>query len=297
VAQVSDQLQAGLLGESTTDLRLSDRLIPIRVRYPDSFRGQENNIRQFPIVAASKQVVPLNALATIGPERGQNALLRENQRLMIVLTARLENRDLGSAIADVKKVLAGYKFPIGYTYEIGGQYESQQSSFRDLLYVLGLALAAVFTVLVIQFRAFLPALIIISAAPMSLIGVFLLLLITGTPLNVSSFMGIILMVGLVVKNGIILFEYYERLHGTMSVTDALVQAGRIRLRPILMTTLCTLFGLLPLALGIGSGAELQKPLAIAVIGGLTVSTLITLVAIPVFYSAARQLGSQDKSAV
>jgi len=297
VAQVSDQLQAGLLGDSTTDFRLSDRLIPIRVRYADSFRGQENNIRQFPIVTANKQVIPLESLASIGTIRGQNELLRENQRLMIVLTARLENRDLGSAIADVKKILANYKFPVGYTYEIGGQYESQQSSFRDLLFVLGLALAAVFTVLVIQFRAFLPALVIISAAPMSLIGVFLLLLVTGTTLNVSSFMGIILMVGLVVKNGIILFEYYERLHGTMSVTDALVQAGRIRLRPILMTTLCTLFGLLPLALGIGSGAELQKPLAIAVIGGLTVSTLITLVAIPVLYSAAREFGSRKESSV
>src|SRR5262249_31773033 len=266
-----------------------------RVRYPDSFRGQENNIRQFPILATNKQIVPLESLATVATVRGQNELLRENQRLMVVLTARLESRDLGSAIADVKKVLAEYKFPVGYTYEIGGQYESQQSSFRDLLFVLGLALAAVFTVLVIQFRAFLPALVIISAAPMSLIGVFLLLLITGTPLNVSSFMGITLMVGLVVKNGIILFEYYERLHGTMSVTDALIKAGRIRLRPILMTTLCTLFGLLPLAFGIGSGAELQKPLAIAVIGGLTVSTLITLVLIPVLYSAARQIESQEKA--
>jgi multidrug efflux pump subunit AcrB len=265
------------------------------VRYPDTFRGQENNIRQYPILAGNKQVVPLESLARIGTVRGQNELLRENQRLMVVLTARLENRDLGGAITDVKKVLADYKFPVGYTYEIGGQYESQQTSFHDLLSVLGLALAAVFVVLVIQFRAFLPALVIISAAPLSLIGVFLLLLITGTPLNVSSFMGIILMVGLVVKNGIILFEYYERLHGTMSVTDALVQAGRIRLRPILMTTLCTLFGLLPLALGIGSGAELQKPLAIAVIGGLTVSTIITLVVIPVFYSAARQLGSHEKA--
>lgn len=290
VDQVSQQVQAGLLGDSTTDFRLSDRLIPIRVRYPDTFRGQENNIRQFPIVTPARQVVPLDSLADISQQRGQNELLRENQRLMVVLTARLENRDLGSAMSDVKKVLADYKFPVGYTYEIGGQYESQQSSFRDLLFVLALALGAVFTVLVIQFRAFLPALVIMSAAPLSMIGVFLLLLITGTPLNVSSFMGIILMVGLVVKNGIILFEYYERLHGTMSVTDALVQAGRIRVRPILMTTLCTLFGLLPLALGIGSGAELQKPLAIAVIGGLTISTLITLVVIPVFYSSARQLG-------
>lgn len=288
VDQVSQQLRAGLLGDAPTDLRQSDRLVPIRIRYTDEFRYDENRVRQFPLIAANKQVVTLQSVATIARERGQNQLLRENQRLMIVLTGRLENRDLGSAIADVKKVLGEAKLPVGYTYEIGGQYETQQSSFRELLSVLGLALAAVFTVLVIQFRAFLPALVIISAAPLSLIGVFLLLLITGTPLNVSSFMGIILMVGLVVKNGIILFEYYERLHGSMSVTDALIQAGRIRLRPILMTTLCTLFGLLPLALGIGSGAELQRPLAIAVIGGLTVSTLVTLVAIPVFYSLAKR---------
>jgi CzcA family heavy metal efflux pump len=286
VDQVSQQLRAGLLGDSPTDLRQSDRLIPIRLRYTDRFRFDENSVRQFPLIAANRQVIPLQSIATVGRERGQNQLLRENQRLMVVLTARLEDRDLGSAIADVKRVLAAAKLPVGYTYDIGGQYESQQSSFRDLLSVLGLALAAVFTVLVIQFRAFLPALVIISAAPLSLVGVFILLLVTGTPLNVSSFMGIILMVGLVVKNGIILFEYYERLHGSMSVTDALIQAGRIRLRPILMTTLCTLFGLLPLALGIGSGAELQRPLAIAVIGGLTVSTFVTLVAIPVFYSSA-----------
>jgi len=295
VEQVARQVQAGLLGDSPTALRQADRLIPIRIRYPDEFRFNEQNLRQFPLLAANKQVVPLGSLATIEKARGHNQLLRENQRLMVVLTARLRNRDLGSAVAEVKKVLASSHLPIGSTYEIGGQYESQQSSFRDLLFVLGLALAAVFTVLIIQFRAFLPALIIISAAPMSMIGVFLLLLITGTPLNVSSFMGIILMVGLVVKNGIILFEYFERLHahGDLSVGDALVQAGRIRLRPILMTTLCTLFGLLPLALGIGSGAELQRPLAIAVIGGLSISTFITLVLMPVFYAAARRQRSGD----
>jgi CzcA family heavy metal efflux pump len=288
VDQVSLQVQTGLLGSSTTELRQSDRLVPIRVRYSDEFRFQEQNIRQFPILTPAKQVVPLESLATIGKDRGQNELLRENQRMMVTLTARLENRDLGSAIADVRKVLSATSLPVGYVYEIGGQYESQQSSFRELLFVLGLALAAVFAVLVIQFRAFTPALVIISAAPLSMAGVFLLLLITGTPLNVSSFMGIILMVGLVVKNGIILFEYYERLHGTQSVTEALVQAGRIRVRPILMTTLCTLFGLLPLALGIGSGAELQKPLAIAVIGGLSLSMLVTLVIMPVLYATVRR---------
>jgi multidrug efflux pump subunit AcrB len=294
VDQVSQQIKDGLLGDASTELRRSDRLIPIRIRYPDSFRYQEQNLHQYPIITPSKQMVPLESLATIARDRGQNELLRENQRLMVVLTARLENRDLGSAIGDVKKVLASAKLPVGYTYEIGGQYESQQSSFRDLMFVLGLALAAVFTVLVIQFRAFLPALIIISAAPLSMIGVFILLLLTGTPLNVSSFMGIILMVGLVVKNGIILFEYFERERGKLSVADALIQAGRIRLRPILMTTLCTLFGLLPLALGIGSGAELQKPLAIAVIGGLSVSMIVTLVIMPVLYSAVR--GGESPSA-
>jgi len=288
VDQVSQQVRAGLLGDSSTDLRRSDRLIPIRIRYPDDFRYREQSIRQFPVLTPNKQVVSLESLATITQDRGQNQLLRENQRLMVVLTARLENRDLGGAIGDVKKLLASVSLPVGYTYEIGGQYESQQSSFRDLLFVLGMAVAGVFTVLVVQFRSFLPALIIISAAPLSMIGVFFLLLITGTPLNVSSFLGIILMVGLVVKNGIILFEYFERLHGKLSVADALIQAGRIRLRPILMTTLCTLFGLLPLALGIGSGAELQKPLAIAVMGGLSLSMGVTLVIMPVAYAAARR---------
>ena len=288
VDQVSQQVRDGLLGDSSTDLRRSDRLIPIRIRYPDDFRYQEQNIRQYPVLIPTKQIVPLESLAHISKDRGQNELLRENQRLMVVLTARLENRDLGSAIADEKRLLTSEKLPVGYTYEIGGQYESQQSSFRDLLFVLGLAIAAVFTVLVIQFRAFLPSLVIISAAPLSMVGVFFLLLLTKTPLNVSSLMGIVLMVGLVVKNGIILFEYYERLHGKLSVADALVQAGRIRLRPILMTTLCTLFGLLPLAFGLGSGAELQKPLAIAVIGGLSVSMLVSLVIMPVLYSVARR---------
>jgi len=146
---------------------------------------------------------------------------------------------------------------------------------------------------VIQFRAFLPALIIMSAAPLSVLGVFAMLLATGTALNVSSFMGIILMVGLVVKNGIILFDYVHKLweEQGMPLAEALVAAGKIRVRPILMTTLCTLFGLFPLALGLGSGAELQKPLALAVIGGLTVSTFITLLVMPALYSLLERRSS------
>jgi len=202
------------------------------------------------------------------------------------MTGQLENRDLGSVVDDVKDVMNKVQLPVGYTYEIGGQYESQQSAFHDLLYVLFLALGAIFIVLVVQFRSFAPSLIIISAAPLSLVGVFAMLLVTQTALNVSSFMGIILMVGLVVKNGIILFEYVHNLweEDKMPLFEALVQAGKIRIRPILMTTLATLFGLLPLALGLGSGAELQKPLALAVIGGLFLSTFITLLIMPVLFS-------------
>jgi len=297
VDQVSQQVSSGLLGNTATDLRLSDRTIGIRVRFPDGFRYNYDDVRQFPIVTPGKQVVPVSALARIDQTRSQNQLLRENGRLMVSLTARLENRDLGSAVRDVKRALGEINFPVGTSYEIGGLYESQQSSFHDLLSVLGLALAAVFIVLVIQFRAFAPSLIILSAAPLSLLGVFGMLLLTGTALNVSSFMGIILMVGLVVKNGIILFEYVHVLWEDrgLPLNEALVQAGKIRVRPILMTTLCTLFGLLPLALGLGSGAELQKPLALAVIGGLSLSTFITLLVMPVLYSLLER--KRERSAI
>lgn len=284
--QVTAQVSAGLLGLTDTQLREADRTVDIRVRFPDSFRYNYANVLQYPILTPAKQIVPLTSLATVDQVNGEAELQRENQRLMVELTARLENRDLGSGIRDVQKMMDGISLPTGTTYEIGGQYESQQDSFRQLLSVLGLALGAVFVVLVIQFREFRPALIILSAAPLSLVGVFAMLFVTGTALNVSSFMGIILMVGLVVKNGIILFEYVHKLwkEEGMRLSEALVAAGKIRVRPILMTTLATLFGLLPLALGLGSGAELQKPLALAVIGGLLLSTFLTLLLMPVLYS-------------
>jgi multidrug efflux pump subunit AcrB len=200
---------------------------------------------------------------------------------MVPITGRLEGRDMGSVIGDVKNVLAEERLPVGYTTAIGGQYESQQESFRSLLLVLAIAILLVFGLLIAQFRRVTAAIVIMSAAPLSLAGAFGLLLLTGTPLNVSSFMGLILLVGLIVKNGIILIDYADRLESTgLDRRTALVRAGAVRLRPILMTTLCTLFGLLPLALGLGAGAELQKPLAIAVIGGLAVSTIVTLIFVP-----------------
>jgi CzcA family heavy metal efflux pump len=290
--EVSTQLADGLLGDVATEVRRADRLIDLRIRYPDAYRFNPAWIREYPLVTpagAPGAIVPLSAVAEVVPVEGAAQLHREDLKQMVPITARLEGRDMGSAIADVKRLLASEKLPSGYTTEIGGQYESQQSSFRSLLVVLTIAVLLVFGLLVAQFRRFTAAMVIMSAAPLSLVGAFGLLLVTRTPLNVSSFMGLILLIGLVVKNGIILIDYADRLAGQdVEPREALVRAGAIRLRPILMTTLCTLFGLLPLALGLGAGAELQKPLAIAVIGGLSVSTIVTLVFVPTLMSLMPQ---------
>jgi len=220
---------------------------------------------------------------------GQGELRRENLRPMAVVSGRLEGRDLGSAVAEIQANLDKLALPIGYTYEIGGQYQAQGQAFRELLMVFALGVVLVFMILVVQFQAWLPAILILLAAPLSLGGALLLLRLTGTDLNVSSAMGLILLVGLVVKNGIVLIDYAHHLRDEgMPFTEALEIAGRVRLRPILMTTLCTLFGLLPLALGFGAGAELQRPLALAVIGGLALSTFVTLYLVPLAYRALRR---------
>src|SRR5947208_9206332 len=190
--------------------------------------------------------------------------------------------------------MASVKLPVGYTIEVGGQYQSQREAFGQLLLVLGIAASLVLVILVVEFRSFTPALLILAAAPLSFGGALLMLLLTRTELNVSSAMGFILLIGLVVKNGIVMIDYAHHLHaGGKPFREAVAEAARIRLRPILMTTLCTLFGLLPLALGLGAGAELQKPLALVVIGGLSLSTLVTLLAVPTFYVAARSEKNEE----
>jgi multidrug efflux pump subunit AcrB len=259
----------------------------VRVRYPDSYRFDPQQMAATPVRGPDGKSVPLGALAhSSTTSEGEIILQRENLRQMALVTGHLEDRDLGSAVSEIRGKLASLHLPVGYNVEIGGQYATQQQSFRELLTVFGIGAALVFIILVVQFRRFLPAVLILLAAPLLLAGAFALLLLTGTVLNVSSAMGLILLVGLVVKNGIVLIDYAHRLRDEgHPFTEALETAGRVRLRPILMTTLCTLFGLLPLALGLGAGAELQRPLALAVIGGLSLSTFVTLYLVPLAYRA------------
>jgi len=291
VDRITSQLATGMLGRPATTFRKNDRLIDVRVRFADRNRFDLDWIREFPLTSESGSIVPLSATATIDMSEGETELHREDLRQMIPITARLEGRGLGSGIRDVQAALTAEQWPIGYSWRLGGQYESQQTSFKSMMLVLSVAVLLVFGVLVAQFRRFIPAIIILSAAPLSLVGAFGLLLLTGTPLNVSSMMGLILLIGLIVKNGIILVDYADIVMARgADAVGALIEAGAVRLRPILMTTLCTLFGLLPLALGLGPGAEMQKPLAIAVIGGLSVSTVITLIFVPTALSMLRRRG-------
>jgi multidrug efflux pump subunit AcrB len=291
---VAKQVSAALLGSVATEVRRLDRLVGVRVRLPDAERFRYDVMQSFPLLNEKTGVViPLASVASFREVNGQNELLRENQRQIIAVTARITGTNLGDAISQVKKVMARSPLPPGYSYELGGQYQSQQQSFRQLLLVLFIAILLVLILLVMQFRDFLASFVILSAAPVSLIGAFLMLWITGVEFNVSSFMGLIMLIGLIVKNGIILIEYTFQLRDQerLSLHDSLVRAGKTRLRPILMTTLATLFGLLPLALGIGAGSELQKPLAIAVIGGLSLSMLVTLVLVPVLLLKLESGGS------
>ncbi|HTG33584.1 MAG TPA: efflux RND transporter permease subunit [Thermoanaerobaculia bacterium] len=289
VEQVQGQLATAWLGETATHLQLGDRSIPVRVRYPDRDRFDPARSGALTLRTPDGRLVPLSALARPVVATGDGELIRENLRQVALVTGRLEGRDLGGAAAEIQGKLRRLKLPVGYSTEVGGQYESQRQAFRELLLVFGAAAALVLLVLVIEFRAVTPALILLLAAPLSFGGSFLLLRLAGSELDVSSSMGLILLVGLAVKNGIVMLDYAHHLHaeGTPFV-DAVAAAARVRLRPILMTTLCTLFGLLPLALGLGAGAELQKPLALAVIGGLGLSTLVTLFAVPSAYVALRR---------
>jgi multidrug efflux pump subunit AcrB len=289
VSDVASQVSAGWLGLPAPDLRMLDRTVPVRVRYPDSVRRDTATLGETRARGSAGQLVPLASLATPVVSNGQSTELRENLRSMSLVTARLEGRDLGSAVSELRGRLAKVTLPVGYAIEIGGQVQSQRQAFTDLLLVLGIAAALVLVVLVAEFRAIMPALLILFVAPLSAGGAFLLLLVTGTELNVSSAMGLILLVGLVVKNGIVLMDFAARRHaeGT-SWRESLVAAGGRRFRPIMMTTLCTLAGLLPLAFGLGAGAELQRPLALAVIGGLSLSTLLVLYVLPALFLLVRR---------
>ncbi len=280
--EVSVDADAILLGEpAPTPVVVNDRAYTIRVRYPAANRSSLAAISNTLLNSSSGRTATLGSLATIQDLAGQTEIRRENLQRDVAVTARLEGRDLGSAVAAVRRAVEQLHLPASIRVEYGGTYQEQQRSFHDLIMVLLLAIMLVFLVLLFEFHSFAPPLAILASALLSTSGVFVALLITRTTFNISSFMGLIMVVGIVAKNGILLLDADQKFRGAgFSAEEAMIQAGRRRLRPIVMTALATVAGMLPLALAWGAGSQMLQPLAIAVIGGILISMVLSLIITP-----------------
>jgi CzcA family heavy metal efflux pump len=279
---VSAQLTTALLGTVVGNVRKFDRLINVRVRYPNPVRFDQAKVMTLPF-SARGQNTTFEAVSHAALTASRAELMHEALQPMVDVTADHEDRDLGSISGDIESVISRLSLPQGYRVLLGGQIEGERATVRDLGLVAALAILLVLTVLAGQFRRLRLAILVLGSIPIAAVGALLALFTTATPLNASSLMGMVLLVGLVVKNGVLLLEEAEKQFDRgADAIEAVAKASERRLRPVLMTTIATLAGLLPLALGIGAGAELQRPLAIAVIGGLLTSTLATLGLLPAF---------------
>jgi len=270
-------------------LILNDRPYTMRVRFPPESNKSLEAIQNTLLVSSTGRTATLGTLATLRNEPGQTEIRRENLQRDIAVTGRLEGISLGEGVKRVRAKVATLHIPPSIRLEYGGTYQEQQRSFRDLLLVLGLAIVLVFTVLLIEFGDFAAPLAIVTSVLLSTSGVFLALFVTHTTFNISSFMGLIMVIGIVAKNGILLLDADQKFRAEgCSPRQAMIEACERRLRPILMTALATVAGMIPLSLAIGAGSQMLQPLAIAVIGGIVASMVISLVVTPaVHYYLAR----------
>jgi CzcA family heavy metal efflux pump len=286
VAQVSNTVNTcinGAVASLFTD-PVSGNQYNILVRLSEDYRSRVDDLQRLVVTTASGQQVMLGNIAKIDRLNAPVQIDRKYQQRLVEVTANVSGRDLGSVAADIRQRMEGLSIPTGFEVKLGGNVEQQQKTFRDLLLAFSLAILLVYVVMASQFQSLLDPFIIMFTVPLGIVGVFWTLFLTGTTLSVTSFQGIIVMVGIVVSNGILLVDYTNRLRRTgLPLEEAVIRGARTRLKPILMTSLATVLGLIPMALGIG-GESTQAPLAIAVIGGLTVSTVLTLFFVPALYT-------------
>ena len=283
---VAATISTAMSGDAASSILQQDRLIKVRVIFPPDIRSSLDKVKALQVRSTSGQLFRVDQVADIEYDKGQAEIERENLRQMVAVTGRLEGSDLGTAIRQIQNQLAkDVRLPPGMTVEYGGLYQEQQSSFRELAMALVLAVLLVFITLLIEFRSYAHPIAIVTGAVLALSGVLLALFITRSTLNVVSLMGMIMIVGIVAKNGILMLDAVEE-HLTAGDTlrDALLRSGRRRFRPVLMTSLAAMLGMLPLALALGAGSELLQPLAIAVIGGLTMALALSLVVTPTVYA-------------
>jgi multidrug efflux pump subunit AcrB len=260
---------------------LNDRAYTIRVRFPEQTRASMDAIQNTLLVSSTGKTATLGSLAKLVEIPGQTEIRRENLQRDVAVTARFEGMNLGDGMAKVQQAIAEANVPPSIRIQYGGQYEEQQKSFKDLAFVLLLAIVLVFIVLLFEFGNFAAPIAVLASALLSTCGVFLALVVTGTTFNLSSFMGLIMVIGIVAKNGILLLDADQKFRAAgLPAEESMMRAGERRLRPIMMTALATVAGMLPLALALGAGSQMLQPLAIAVIGGILASMVLSLVVTP-----------------
>ena len=292
VGEVARTVQVNIGGLEASRLRSGGDEFPIVVRLRPEDRLTSQDLDNISLRTPGGAVVPLSMLVTRDRGRGPTEISRvDGQRVTYLSAGLADGVPLGEAVESLRAELANVPMPEGFSVFYGGEYREQQLAKRDFTIAILLALALVYMLMAAQFERFLDPLIVMLAVPMALIGVVPALLLTGTTLNLQSVMGLVMLIGIVVNNAIVLVDTINLLRRErhLGVADAVLEAGRLRLRPILMTTTTTVLGLAPLALGLGVGAEIQASLARVVIGGLLASTLVTLVLIPVAYTSVHGL--------
>jgi multidrug efflux pump subunit AcrB len=281
---IAGAVNTALLGQISSYMLQGDRIVNLRVMADPKSVKSAAALRDLPLRTSAGVVVRLSQVADVNQEPSEVELDRDDLRQDVIVSARLEGRDLGSTMRDIQVALSQDNWLPPGTVEYAGLYQQQQESFYNLLMVLLAAILLVFTVLLVEFRSFYEPIAIVFGAVLAMFGTVVGLWVTGCTLNIVSFLGAIIGIGIVAKNGILVLDYYRQLRGEgVELVEALVRAGHRRLRPVLMTSLAAALGMLPLAYGIGAGAEMLRPLAIAVIGALFFSVALSLIATPVVY--------------
>jgi len=293
-ADVADTLETAIGGRRASQFRQEGEEYNILVRLKEEERMNIAQVGQIPVITPSGQSVPIGSLVRMQRREGPVSIEREDQERMVSVSANYAGRDLGSIMQDIDERLRGLSLPMDFSLKYGGEYEEQQKSFKELVFCLILAIVLVYMVMAAQFESLRDPLIILFSIPLAAIGIALVLFLTNTTFNIQAFIGTIMLAGIVVNNAIVLIDYTNLLRHRdgLALRHAVELAGRRRLRPILMTTLTTVLALVPMALGIGEGAEIQAPMARVVIGGLTTSTLITLLFIPTIYTMIEERGER-----
>ncbi len=305
-AQIAQSIKGIVSGKTATRYKYAGDEIDVVVKGDETFKSSITNLKQLPIKAPAGMNIPLGQIADVSIERGPVVVNRNSQSRVVTVTSQILGRDLKSITDDIEAKFEQYNLPSGYTYEMGGERQDLQEAFSGLSTALILAVLLVYMILASQFESLLHPFTIMLSVPLAFAGGAIGLFITNRALSVPALIGVIMLAGIVVNNAIVLVDYINtRRENGEERWDAIVNAGPIRLRPILMTTLTTVLGLFPLALGLGEGTEAQAPMATVVIGGLLLSTLLTLVFIPVVYTifddiagfVKRKLGGGNKSGV